>query len=122
MKKILLFLLLLGAGYGLQAQDTAPLKARLDRIMAQKAQCLEKNKADYFYYIQIYNGKDLQRAKQLLKEYLKNHPNSQAFIKWENPEYKVWTGQYTDILDVERAMLIIRKEYPNALIVYPKVR
>jgi len=121
LKKLLFLLLVLSAGYGANAQEKiAPEQLR--RIIVIKARCLDNNKADYYYYIQIYNGKNLQTAKRMLKQYLNNHPNSKAFIKWENPEYKVWTGQYEDILDVERAMLVLRKEYPNALIVYPKVR
>lgn len=121
LKKFFVLVIIMWAAFPLRAQQKMSA-SHLQRIIELKARCLARNKANYFYYIQIYNGKNLQKAKILLKGYLKKHPNSKAFIKWENPEYKVWTGQYEDILDVERAMLVLRKEYPNALIVYPKVR
>ena len=56
LKKLLFLLLVLSAGYGANAQEKiAP--EQLQRIIVIKARCLDNNKADYYYYIQIYNGK-----------------------------------------------------------------
>ncbi len=120
-KRILFMLILAVMAQGILAQTSRQTQQRLDGLLEQKARCLEQNRTKFFYYIQIYNGKDVNRARQLLRVYLARHPESKAFIKWENPEYKVWTGEYMSILDVEKAMQLLRDEYPNALIVYPRV-
>ena len=121
-KRFYLILFLWFPAMILTAQNSDLQNERADRLLEQKAQCLEQNRTDFYYYIQIYNGKDLGRAKRVLQEYLANHPNSKAFIKWENPEYKVWTGEYPLIVEVERALKILLPEYPNAIIVYPRLR
>jgi len=36
---------------------------------------------------------------------------------YESPEYKVRVGQYRTKLEAERALILIRKEFPNAIIV-----
>ncbi len=121
LKRVILILLLTTGLQTLHAQSSRQTQRRLDDLLEQKARCLSQNRTKFFYYIQIYNGKDVNRARQLLREYLARHPHSKAFIKWENPEYKVWTGEYMSILDVEKAMQLLRDEYPDALIVYPRV-
>jgi len=121
MKKFIFILILL---LSLQAfaQDGAKVNGRADALLEKKARCIEQNQTDFYFYIQIYNGKDLARAKQVLRNYLAAHPNSKAFIKWESPEYKVWTGEYPNIVEVERALKVLTAEYPNAIIVYPRIR
>ncbi len=120
MKK-LLFLFLFLAISVVYAQDSA-MNHQADALLEQKAQCFDKHKVDYLYFIQIYNGKDLEEARRVLREYLIRFPDSKAIIKWENPEYKVWTGEYLTKWEVEKAMQLLREDYPDALIVYPKIR
>ena len=120
-KYIVLLAFFSGIFWNLQAQSQEKIQRQLDDILEQKARCLTQNRTKFFYYIQIYNGKDIQQARELLREYINRHPDSKAFIKWESPEYKVWTGEYMNVMDVEKAMQLLQEEYPNALIVYPKV-
>jgi TolA-binding protein len=101
-----IFLLFSGT-FSLQAQTADAQKA--DELLNQKARCLESAKSDVFYYIQIYNGKDIAKAKSILQDFIRKYPNSKAFVKWENPEYKVWTGEYLTKFEVERDMQIIRE-------------
>ncbi len=105
----------------LHGQQTT-VNHQVDELLKQKAECFEKHKVDYLYFIQIYNGKDLERARAVLREYLNKFPDSKAIVRWENPEYKVWTGEYLNKWEVEKAMQLLSDEYPNALIVYPKIR
>jgi TolA-binding protein len=114
----LIFFLFTGAG--LNAQSSRILKDKADSVLKKKSDCLKKQKKYAFFYIQIYNGSDVNKAKSVLKDFIEKYPNSKAFVTWENPEYKVWTGEYYTRFEVERAMQILRDEYPDALIVYPK--
>ncbi len=102
-------------------QNSVTLKHRADMLLHKKAECLKKKKKDSFYYIQIYNGPDVNKAKRILKEFVSRYPNSKAFVTWENPEYKVWVGEYFTRFEVERAMLLIRDEFPDAMIVFPRI-
>jgi len=117
-----LFWFILGAitFSGLSAQTD--VRARADALIKKKADCLAHNKRNVYYYIQIYNGKDLARAKAVLREFLLRYPNAKANITWENPEYKVWAGQYTTKFEAEQAWMTLKEEYPDALIVYPRKR
>jgi len=87
-----------------------------------KSECLKKKKKENFYHIQIYNGPDLKEAKAALLKFKEAYPNAKAFIVWENPEYKVWTGEYYTRFEVERALRLVQEQFPEALIVYPRVR
>lgn len=122
MKRQFLVLFLFGF-FMLQAQSPVKnVKTDANQLVEKKSECLKKHYTDFLYYIQIYNGKDLNKAKAILREYLKLYPSSTAFVKWENPEYKVWTGEYMTKIEVEQAMREIRRNFPNALIVFPKRR
>ncbi len=122
MKRFISVVLFLGFLH-VHAQSSVPnVRTDANRLLEKKSECLKKHYTDFLYYIQIYNGKDLNRAKSILREYLKLYPSSTAFVKWENPEYKVWTGEYMTKIEVEQAMREIRKHFPNALIVFPKRR
>ncbi len=120
-KYFLVFFLILGSV--IHAQDKViDVQHDANRILEKKSECLKKHYTDFLYYIQIYNGKDLQQAKSVMKSYLKYYPGSTAFIKWENPEYKVWTGEYMTKIEVEQAMRQIKEHFPNAIVVFPKRR
>jgi len=118
MKKFLGIIFLLLTWQGVMAQSS--VKAKADALVDKKASCISKHKSDVYYYIQIYHGKDLNRAKSELKKFKSLYPNAKASIKWENPEYKVWTGEYFTKFEVEQAMQMIKEDYPDALIVYPR--
>ena len=121
--KYLFLIFFLWAGTTLSfAQDSVSQKNKAAKSLEKKAECLKKKKKDTFYYIQIYNGRDINKAKQILQSFIKRYPNSKAFVTWENPEYKVWVGEYYTKFEVERALRLIRDEFPDALIVYPKKR
>ena len=40
-------------------------------------------------------------------------------IVYTNPNYKVWVGNFETRIEVEKAMLEIKKKYPTALIIKP---
>ncbi len=121
--RIALIILFVFSGYFLsRAQYAEVTEHKADILLDKKAECLKNRKKDAFYYIQIYNGSDINTAKRILNDFIKKYPNSKAFVTWENPEYKVWTGEYYTKFEVERAMQLIRDEFPDALIVYPKKR
>ena len=70
------------------------------------------------YVIQVYYGR-LQRAREIKDAFLELYPDEIVEIEYDNPDYKVFVGQYVDI-NIARAALAALKarssEYSGAFV------
>ena len=70
------------------------------------------------YVIQVYYGR-LQRAREIKDAFLELYPDEIVEIEYDNPDYKVFVGQYIDA-NVARAALVALKarssEYSGAFV------
>lgn len=70
------------------------------------------------YVIQVYYGR-LQRAREIKDAFLELYPDEIVEIEYDNPDYKVFVGQYMDI-NLARAALASLKgrssEYSGAFV------
>ena len=70
------------------------------------------------YVIQVYYGR-LQRAREIKDAFLELYPDEIVEIEYDNPDYKVFVGQYVDI-NIARAALAALKarssEYGGAFV------
>ena len=41
-------------------------------------------------------------------------------MKYETPNYKIWVGDFRTKIEADRALIAIKKKYPNAFIFTPK--
>jgi hypothetical protein len=70
------------------------------------------------YRIQIFTGNrtNAYDAKKMFKE---KYPEIESEIHYESPNYKIWAGTYRSRLEVDKALMEIKKEYPYAFITKP---
>ena len=70
------------------------------------------------YKIQIFYGNS-EESKKKLQEFKKEFKDLDGTIIFNSPNYKVWIGNFKTRIEVERAMVDIKKKYPTALIIKP---
>ena len=95
--------------------------AKVDTLLAKRTVCFINTKTSFkYYHIQLYNGQSINKARSVKSNFQSKFPGIHIVVEWESPEFKVWAGEYESKLAADRALLKIRKEYPNAFIVNPK--
>ncbi|NPA43054.1 MAG: SPOR domain-containing protein [Chlorobi bacterium] len=117
MNKIFLFSVFFIFISAIHAQD---VKSQAQAWLRVKSDCQKKKEKVQFYHIQIYNGPDLSEAKKILQEFISLYPHAKAYIVWENPEYKVWVGEYVTRFEAEQDLKKLKENYPFALLVFPR--
>jgi len=93
---------------------------QVNQLLLQRGSCKNTKKNKKYYHIQLYNGQNLNKAKKVKNNFLSKFEGIPVIIEWESPEFKVWAGIYENKLSADQALIVIRKEYPNAFIVNPK--
>ena len=93
---------------------------KVNELLQQRGECKNTKKTTKYYHIQLYNGQNLNKAKKVKQDFLEKFEGIPVIIEWESPEFKVWAGIYENKLSADQALIVIRKEYPNAFIVNPK--
>ena len=90
--------------------------AALERLIELKK---EVNKSANLIRIQIYSGPRSGAEKTLayFRSLFLNHPSE---MKYETPNYKIWVGKFRTKIEADRALIKIKKEYPNAFLFTPK--
>ena len=104
-----------------RAQDgktSVSVDPKIDQLLKEK----RKLNTDLFlnegYKIQIFYGNS-EESKKKLQEFKKEFKDLDGTIIFNSPNYKVWIGNFKTRIDVERAMVDIKKKYPTALIIKP---
>lgn len=71
------------------------------------------------FVIQVYNGSrgGAQSAKSDVTTLFPDWINS---IEYESPNYKIWLGHFRTRLEADRALMKVKKNYPDALVLRPK--
>ena len=72
------------------------------------------------YKIQIFYGNS-EESKKKLQEFKREFKDLDGTIIFNSPNYKVWIGNFKTRIEVERAMVDIKKKYPTALIIKPTI-
>ena len=122
-KHNLLFFFILGVFLG-QKMIGQELKSNI--IQDQKIEQLLKEKrkinagqvSNDTYKIQIFYGNS-DDSKKKLQEFKREFKDLDGTIVYTNPNYKVWIGNFETRIEVENAMIEIKKKYPTALIIKP---
>lgn len=104
----------------IHAQETPKIikDKKLDTLLELK-QTLETNNNLYNgYTIQLHNG-DLERAKKRKSEYEETKSVWPAFIEYENPNFKLWVGNFETRLEADQVLMKLREKFPSAFILKP---
>ncbi|TDU43769.1 sporulation related protein [Gelidibacter sediminis] len=73
------------------------------------------------FRIQVYNGSrgGAEAAKSQAASLFPQWSNS---IEYEQPNYKIWVGNFRTRLEADRALITVKKSYANAFILLPKIK
>ena len=86
--------------------------------LLQKRKINQSISTNESYKIQIFYGNS-DDSKKKLQEFKREFKDLDGTIIFNSPNYKVWIGNFKTRIEVERAMVDIKKKYPTALIIKP---
>jgi len=76
------------------------------------------NKRSDNFKIQIYNG-TRAGAENAKSNFYQSYSGWAASTVFETPNYKIWIGNYKTRLEADRALLRVKRKFPNAFIFKP---
>jgi hypothetical protein len=71
------------------------------------------------YKIQVYSG-NRSGAYEAQKEFSSSFGGWYPSMQYETPNFKVWAGNFRTRLEADRALMKIKRKFPNAFIFKPK--
>ena len=104
-----------------RAQDgktSVSVDPKIDQLLKEKRKLNTGLFLNEAYKIQIFYGNS-EESKKKLQEFKREFKNLDGTIIFNSPNYKVWIGNFKTRIEVERAMVDIKKKYPTALIIKP---
>ena len=104
-----------------RAQDgktNVSVDPKIDQLLKEKRKLNTGLFLNEAYKIQIFYGNS-EESKKKLQEFKREFKNLDGTIIFNSPNYKVWIGNFKTRIEVERAMVDIKKKYPTALIIKP---
>jgi len=118
-----LFFLLLCGLYGTNcfsqiSKTNLSQDQKIEQLLKEKRKINQSIATNELYKIQIFYGNS-DDSKKKLQEFKKQFKDIDATITYSNPNYKVWVGNYETRLEIEKAMIEIKKKYPTALLIKP---
>ncbi len=115
----LIFLLNFCAFNCIYAQNvTVNQDQKFEQLLNEKRKINTSITINNRYKIQIFNGNN-ETSKKALIDFKKEFKNYDATIIFSTPAYKVWIGNFKTRIEAEKNLDIIRKKYPNAIIIKP---
>jgi len=99
-----------------QGQVTVNQSKEIDELIDIRK---DLNKKSYNFKIQVYSG-SREGALNARSEFAKSFSAWYASTEFETPNYKIWVGNFKTRLEADRALLKIKKKFPNAFIFKPK--
>ncbi|MEX2350728.1 MAG: SPOR domain-containing protein [Flavobacteriaceae bacterium] len=91
---------------------------KLTELLTLKSNLAKENKLTDGYTIQLYYG-ELKEANTIIRDYQRTRSIWPATIEYETPNYKVWVGNYATRLEADRALMEIKRTFPNAFVFRP---
>ena len=101
-----------------ESKTTVSVDPKIDQLLKVKRKLNTGLFLNEGYKIQIFYGNSEESKKKLL-EFKKEFKDLDGTIIFNSPNYKVWIGNFKTRIEVERAMVDIKKKYPTALIIKP---
>lgn len=105
------------SSFAQNAQVTVNQSEDIDALLKLKT---EINKEAVNFKIQIYSGRSRVGATNSRKEYLENYSDWSTDMHFDYPNYKLWIGDFKTKIEADRALIRIKKTFPDAFITKPK--
>ena len=103
---------------GQDGKTNVSVDPKIDQLLKEKRKLNTGLFLNEGYKIQIFYGNS-EESKRKLQEFKKEFKDLDGTIIFNSPNYKVWIGNFKTRIEVERAMVDIKKKYPTALIIKP---
>ena len=103
---------------GQDGKTNVSVEPKIDQLLKEKRKLNTGLFLNEGYKIQIFYGNS-EESKKKLQEFKKEFKDLDGTIIFNSPNYKVWIGNFKTRIEVERAMVDIKKKYPTALIIKP---
>ncbi|WP_452230941.1 MULTISPECIES: SPOR domain-containing protein [unclassified Lacinutrix] len=91
----------------------------ITELLALKKEINKNEDASDRYKIQIYSGRR-STAESNQTDFRGSYSQWSSKLVYETPNYKVWIGSFRNRLEAERALLKVKKKFPNAFLFKPK--
>lgn len=91
---------------------------KFEQLLAEKRKVNSSITINNRYKIQIFNGSS-EESKKTLIQFKKDQKNYDATIVFSTPLYKVWVGNFKTRIEAERNLNLLKKSYPNSIIIKP---
>ncbi len=90
---------------------------RLDTLVAKHIRINEQKKSIPGYRVQIYFGGQRNRANEVKSEFLKKYPEANAYLIYQQPNFKIRVGDFRDRLQAQEFYLKLMPDFNTAFIV-----
>jgi len=118
LKLCLLILLFFNFNTIIAQEVTVSQDAKFEQLLNEKRKLNSSITINNRYKIQIFNGAS-DESKKILIQFKKENKNYDATIVFSTPLYKVWIGNFKTRIEAERNLNILKKKYPNAILIKP---
>ncbi len=102
-----------------QTEPTENLN-KADKLLEKKIEFNKSLGVANRWKVQVFNGK-LDDSKNAYVDFKKKFNTIDATIVFTNDQYKVWVGNCRTRIETEKILAEIKKQYPNAFLVKPKI-
>ena len=117
--KVLFSILVFSNFNTLFAQEvTVTQDPKLEQLLNEKRKVNASITINNQYKIQVFNSSS-EESKKTLIQFKKENKNYDATIVFSTPIYKVWVGNFKTRIEAERNLNILKKKYPNAILIKP---
>ncbi len=117
--KVLFIILVFSNFNTLFAQEvTVTQDPKLEQLLNEKRKVNASITINNQYKIQVFNSSS-EESKKTLIQFKKENKNYDATIVFSTPIYKVWVGNFKTRIEAERNLNILKKKYPNAILIKP---
>ncbi|WP_405350589.1 SPOR domain-containing protein [Nonlabens sp. Asnod3-H03] len=93
-------------------------ETKIESLISKKISMDKEGKFKDRYTIQLFYG-EIEGAKKIEAKYKASPMTWESNLEYEAPNFKLWVGSYRNKLQAERALIEIKKEFPNAFILKP---
>ncbi|KEZ92724.1 SPOR domain-containing protein [Nonlabens ulvanivorans] len=93
-------------------------ETKIESLISKKISMDKEGKFKDRYTIQLFYG-EIEGAKKIEAKYKASPMTWESNLEYEAPNFKLWVGSYRNKLEAERALIEIKKEFPNAFILKP---
>jgi hypothetical protein len=117
-KCIYIFLIFINFNTLIAQKITVTQDSKIEQLLSEKRKVNSSITINNPFKIQIFNGSS-EESKKILIQFKKENKDYDATIVFSTPIYKVWIGNFKSRIEAERNLNLIKKKYPNAIIIKP---